>query len=335
MPESCLEGCSVSQRRFLNIYILLVAPIFFWHSYTFAQQPYPVNSIRLIVPFPPGGGNDTVARIVGQRLSDRLGQAVIIDNRGGAGGNIGMELTAKAPGNGYTLVIGSLTTLVINPNVYQGQVFDTVRDFTPITQLASSSLVLVVHPTVPAKSVKQLISLARAQPGRLNYGAGSTAGHLAGELFKMTAGLNVVHIPYKGNAQALTDLISGQVALMFGGVLAAQPQVKVGRVRALAVTGTQRSPTMKELPTIAEAGLPGFEVDTWYGILAPANTARPIVDRLNKELQLIIHSAEFQQRLFDQGAAPVGGTPEQFSSYIRSELVKWSKVIKSANVKPE
>jgi len=165
--------------------------------------------------------------------------------------------------------------------------------------------------------------------------AGSTAGHLAGELFKITAGLNVLHIPYKGNAQALTDLISGQVTLMFGGVLASQPQIKIGRVRALAVTGAQRSPTIKELPTIAEAGLPGFEVDTWYGILAPANTARPIVDRLNRELQQIVQSTEFQQRLFDQGAAPVGGTPEQFSTYIRSEMVKWSKVIKAANVNPE
>ena len=325
----------MNAEKILRLSISLVLPLVFPQSLVHAQQPYPSNSIRLIVPFPPGGGNDTVARIVGQRLNEKLGQAVIIDNRGGAGGNIGMELAAKAAGNGYTLVIGSFTTLIINPNVYRGLQFDAVRDFTPITQLASSSLVLVVHPTVPAKSVKQLITLAKSRPGELNYGAGSTAGHLAGELFKITAGLNVLHIPYKGNAQALTDLISGQVTLMFGGVLASQPQIKIGRVRALAVTGAKRSPTIKELPTIAEAGLPGFEVDTWYGILAPANTARPLVDRLNRELQQIVQSTEFQQRLFDQGAAPVGGTPEQFSNYIRSEMVKWSKVIKAANVNPE
>lgn len=213
---------------------LLLSPI------AHAQGPYPSKAIRLIVPFPPGGGNDTVARIVGQRLNERLGQAVVIDNRGGAGGNIGMELAAKAPADGHALVLGSLTTLVINPNVYKGLSFSTTKDFAPITQLASSSLVLAVHPTVPAKSVKQLIALAKGEPGRLNYAAGSTAGHLAGELFKMTAGLDIVHIPYKGNAQALTDLMSGQVALLFAGVLAAQPHVKTGRVRALAVTGSRR-----------------------------------------------------------------------------------------------
>ena len=299
------------------------------------QPSYPSKSIRLIVPFPPGGGNDTVARLIGQRLSERLGQPVLIDNRGGAGGNIGMELAARAPADGYALLLGSLTTLVINTYVYKGLSFNAAKDFAPITQLASSSLVLVIHPTVPAKSVKQLIALAKAQPGRLNYGAGSTAGHLAGELFKMTAGLDIVHIPYKGNAQALTDLMSGQVALMFGGVLAAQSHVKTGRVRALAVTGSRRSPTIPELPTVAEAGLPGFEVDSWYGILAPANTPRPIVDRLHKEIVAIVQADDFRQRLVEQGAAPVGNTPEQFGGYIQRELAKWGKVIKAANVRPE
>jgi tripartite-type tricarboxylate transporter receptor subunit TctC len=301
----------------------------------FAQQPYPSKPLRLIVPFPPGGGNDTVARLVGQRLSERLAQPVLIDNRGGAGGNIGMELAAKAPADGYSLALGSLTTLVINPNVYKGLSFNTTRDFAPVTQLVSSSLVLVIHPTVPAKSVKQLIALAKSQPGRLNYAAGSTAGHLAGELFKMTGGLDIVHIPYKGNAQALTDVMSGQVALLFAGVLAAQPHVKTGRVRALAVTGSRRSPTMRDLPTVAEAGLPGFEVDSWYGILAPANIPRAVIERLNKELVVIVQADDFRQRLLEQGAAPVGNTPEQFASYIQRELTKWEKVIKAANVRPD
>lgn len=300
-----------------------------------AQPAYPSKPIRLIVPFPPGGGNDTVARGVGQRLSERVGQSVVIDNRGGAGGNIGMELAARAPADGHALVLGSFTTLVINPNVYKGLTFDTARDFAPITQLASSSLVLVIHPTVPSKTVKQLVALAKSQPGKLNYAAGSTAGHLAGELFKMTAGIDVVHIPYKGNAQAMTDLMSGQVGMFFGGVLAAQPHVKTGRVRALAVTGSKRSPTFPELPTVSEAGLAGFEVDSWYGILAPANTPRPIVDRLNKELLAIVRSDEFRQRLLEQGAAPVGSTPEQFAGYIQRELAKWGKVIRAANVRPD
>ena len=299
------------------------------------QPAYPAKPIRLIVPFPPGGGNDTVARGVGQRLSERVGQSVVIDNRGGAGGNIGMELAARAPADGHALVLGSFTTLVINAYVYKGLTFDTARDFAPITQLASSSLVLVIHPTVPAKTVKQLIALAKSQPGKLNYAAGSTAGHLAGELFKMTAGVDVVHIPYKGNAQAMTDLMSGQVGMFFGGVLAAQPHVKTSRVRALAVTGSKRSPTFPELPTVSEAGVPGFEVDSWYGILAPANTPRPIVDRLNRELLAIVRSDEFRQRLLEQGAAPVGSTPEQFAAYIQRELAKWGKVIRAANVRPD
>ena len=300
-----------------------------------AQGTYPSKPVRLIVPFPPGGGNDTVARSVGQRLSDRIGQPVVIDNRGGAGGNIGMELASKAPPDGHALVLGSLTTLVINPFVYKSLTFDTLRDFAPVAQLASSSLVLVVHPTVPAKSVKQLIALAKAQPGRLNYGAGSTAGHLAGELFKMSAGLDIVHIPYKGNAQAMTDTMSGQVGMTFGGILAAQPHMKSGRVRALAVTGSRRFPTLPELPTVSEAGLPGYEVDSWYGILAPANTPRPAIDRLNRELVAITQSDDFRQRLLDQGAAPASGTPEQFGRYIQGELAKWGKVIKAANVRAE
>ena len=296
---------------------------------------YPSRPVRFIVPFPPGGGNDTVARVVAQKLAESLGQGVVIDNRGGGGGNIGIELAARAVPDGHTLALGSFTTLVINPNVYTGLAFDPARSFAGVGQLASSALVMVVNANVPMKSVRELIARVKTQPGRVDYAAGSTAGHLAGELFKVTAGVDMLHIPYKGNAQALTDVIGGQVPVFFGGLLAAQPHVRTGRLRALGVTSRSRSPALADVPTIAEAGLPGYELDSWYGVVAPRGTPRDVIARLNGDLVRIVALAEVREQLLRQGAAPASGTPAQFEAYIRSEFVRWSPIIRKANVQPE
>lgn len=300
-----------------------------------AAGVYPARPVRFIVPFPPGGGNDTVARVVAQKLAESLGQGVVIDNRGGGGGNIGIELAARAVPDGHTLALGSFTTLVINPNVYTGLAFDPGRSFAGVGQLASSALVMVVNANLPVKSVRELVARVKAQPGRADYAAGSTAGQLAGELFKATAGVDLLHIPYKGNAQALTDVIGGQVPVFFGGLLAAQPHVRTGRLRALGVTSRSRSPALADVPTIAEAGLPGYELDSWYGVIAPRGTPRDVITRLNGELTRIVALAEVREQLLRQGAAPASGTPEQFEAYIRAELVRWSPLIRKANVQPE
>ena len=301
-----------------------------------AQTAYPQKPIRMVVPFPPGGGTDILARLFGQKMSETLGQQVIIDNRGGAGGTIGTDIAAKAPPDGYTLILVS-GSHAINPGLYPKLPYDSVNDFAPITQLATSPGILVVNPSLPVKSVKDLIALARAKPGQINYAsAGSgTPPHLAGELFKVMAKIDMVHVPYKGNAPAFTDVIGGQVSLIFPTMPSAMPFIKSGRLRPIAVTSAKRSPAAPDIPTIAESGLPGYEATSWYGILAPARTPREIVARLHEVLVSIIGSPDMKDKLAAQGLDPVGNTPQQFAAVIKSEISKWAKVVKASGAKPE
>jgi tripartite-type tricarboxylate transporter receptor subunit TctC len=302
-----------------------------------AAQDYPSKPIRLIVPFPPGGGNDTMARTVGHQLTAALGQQVVIDNRAGAGGIIGAETAAKAAPDGYTLFLGGVGSHGINPNLHAKLPYDPVRDFAPVTLIASAPLILVVHPSVPAKSVKELIQLAKAKPGQLNFASNGAGGssHLAAEMFKMMTATAMVHVPYKGLSPALTDLLSGQVQLMFSSTVAILPQVRAGRLRSLALTAAKRSPALPDVPTVAESGVAGYETASWYGVLAPAGTPQPIVDRLNREIVRIVQLPEVRERLAAEGAEPVGNSPEEFAAHIKRELARWAKVIRQARIQPD
>jgi len=301
-----------------------------------AQPAYPQKPIRLVAPFAPGGGTDILARLFGQKLSETLGQQIIVDNRGGAGGTVGTDIAAKAPPDGYTLILVSASH-AINPGLYQKLPYDSVNDFAPITQLATSPGILVVNPSLPVKSVKDLIALARAKPGQINYAsAGSgTPPHLAGELFKVMAKIDMVHVPYKGNAPAFTDVIGGQVSLIFPTMPSAMPFIKSGRLRPIAVTSAKRAPAAPDIPTIAESGLPGYEATSWYGILAPAGTPQQIVARLHEALVSVISAPDMKDRLAAQGLDPLGNTPQQFAAVIKSEIVKWTKVVKASGARPE
>ncbi len=297
-------------------------------------QDYPVKALRLIVPFPPGGGNDTIARLVGQKLSQSLGQQVIVDNRPGAGGTIGAELAAKAPPDGYTLFLAGVASHGINPNLRKKLPYDPVRDFHGVSLIASAPLLVAVHPSLPAASVKQLVALARTKPGAINYasnGNGSSS-HLAVELFMMMTGTRLVHIPYKGLALALTDLISGQVQLAFSSAVTMLPQVKAGKLRGIAMTGAKRSPAMPDIPTVAESGVPGYETGSWYGIVVPARTPRSIVERLSREVAAITRSAEISGKLSEEAALPIGSGADEFDAHIKRELARWAKVISQARI---
>ena len=302
-----------------------------------AAQSYPQKPVRLVVGVPPGGTTDIVARLVGQKIAEQLGQQVVIDNRGGAGGNIGAELVAKAPPDGYTLFLATIGTMTINPNLYKKMPFDTLRDFAAISQLTSMPQLLVVHPSVPVKTVKELIFYAKSRPGQLNFASGGsgTAIHLAGELFKTMANVDMVHIAYKGSAPAMTDLLGGQVSLMFDQILTALPHVQSAKLRALGVTTEKRSAAAPHVPTISEAALPGYAVTTWHGLLAPAGTPREIVNRLSAETAKALQSAEIRERFAAQGVEPVSSTPEQFAAMMKSELDKWRKVIAASGTKLE
>ena len=297
-----------------------------------AQSTYPAKAIRYVVPFPAGGPLDIVARALGQELNKSWNQPIIIDNRPGAGGNIGADLVAKAPADGYTILMGAVSTHAINVTLYSKLPYDPVRDFAPVTLITSVPNVLVVHPSVPAISVKELIALAKAKPGQLNFASGSTgsAGHLAGELFKTMAGVNMVHIPYKGAAPAVVDLLGGHVSLMFDNMSSALPNIKSGRVRALAVTTLKRSPLLPQLPTISEAGLRGFDISTWFGIFAPAGTPPDIVARLNTETVRILNTREMKERLLALGAEPAGNKPDEFAAFVRLEIQKYARVVKAS-----
>jgi tripartite-type tricarboxylate transporter receptor subunit TctC len=302
-----------------------------------AQPTYPAKPIRYVVPFPAGGPLDIVARAIGQELNRSWGQPVIVDNRPGAGGNIGAELVAKSPPDGYTILMGAVSTHAINPTLYTRVAYDPIKDFAPITLITSVPNVLVVHPSVPAKTVSELIAVAKAKPGQLNFASGSTgsAGHLAGELFKTMAGVDMVHVPYKGAAPAVVDLIAGHVSLMFDNMSSALPTIKSGRVRAIAVTTLKRSPMLPQLPTISEAGLRGFDVSTWFGVFAPGGTPPDIVSKLNTEIVRILSTAEMKERLAQLGAEPAGGKPEEFAAFIRSEIPKYAKVIRASGAKAD
>ena len=301
-------------------------------------QAYPSKPIRLVVPYPPGGPLDMMARAVGQKLAEAWSQPVVVDNRAGAGGNIGADLVAKSPADGYTLLMGAVATHAINPTLYGKVPYDPVKDFAPVALVAQVPNILVVNPSVPVKSVKELIELARARPGYLNFGSGSTGstGHLAGELFNTMAGVKMVHIPYKGGSPAMADLLAGQVQLMFDNLANALPNVKAGKLRALAVTTLARSPAVPDLPTIAESGLPGFDLSTWFGVMVPAGTSPDIVAKLNAEIVRALNAKDMRERLEKMGAEPpVNNTPEHFAAFIRAEAAKYAKVVKDSGAKVE
>jgi len=295
---------------------------------------FPERPIRFIAANAPGGGLDITARAIGPKLSAAFGQQVIVDNRAGAAGSIASDIVAKSTPDGYTVMVASLGGLAVNTNLYKGLTYHPLRDFAPITWATSGSNVLVVHPSVPARSVQELIALAKAQPDKLSYGSSGAgnAGHLAGELFNGMAGIKMVHIPYKGGAPAMIDLLAGQIQLIFSSAPTAVPQVKAGRIRGLAVTTARRSVILPELPTIAEAGLPGFEADNWYGVVTTMKTPRAVIDRLNTEIVRALHTADVKQALLTQGLEVRTSTPQEFGAYMKSEFDKWAKVIKDAGI---
>lgn len=301
---------------------------------TAAAQAYPAKSIRFIVPFPPGGGNDTIARLIGQKLTAATGQQVLVDNRPGAGGAIGAEAAAKSPADGYTMFLAGVATHGINPNLRRKIPYDPLKDFDAVSLIASAPLLVVVHPSLPIKSVRQLVALAKAKPGQINYASNGAGGssHLAVELFNMMSDTKMTHIPYKGLAPALTDLLSGEVQVMFSSAVAMLPQVKAGKLRAIAMTGARRSPAIPDIPTVAEAGVPGYETGSWYGIVVPAGTPRVAIDRLSREIIAIVRAPEITSRLNDEAVIPVGSTPAEFTAHIKNELARWAKTIKQAGL---
>ena len=297
-------------------------------------QSFPNRPVRILVPFPAGAGVDIVARMIGQPLTDAWGQAVVVDNRPGAGGTIACELVAKAAPDGYTLLLGNISTFAMAPSLYKTVNYDPVRSFAPITLIDTSANVLIVHPSVPATSTQALIALAKARPGQINYAsAGSgTSPHLAAELFKSMAGVDLVHVPYKGSPQALTDLLGGQTQLMFASLVSALPHVRQARLRALGVTTLKRAAALPEVPTISESGLRGYDVSVWMGIVAPAGTLPPVIAQLNRQIAAILQTPEIRERLAVQGLEAVSNTPAEFGSYIAAEVRKWAAVIKQAGV---
>src|SRR5258706_5629650 len=300
-------------------------------------QVYPAKPIRMIVAYLPGGGTDIVGRMLAQKLSESLGQSVVVENRGGASGNIGTELAARAAPDGYTMLMGNVAPNAINVSLFKDLPFDPVADFAPVSLVASTPNILVVHPSTPARTVKEVIALASANPGTLNFasaGVGSSS-HLAGELFRILAGADIVHVPYKGAGPAMVDVLSGQVQLYFATMPAAMPHVKAGKLAPVAVTSARRSPALPDLPTVAESGVPGDEASTWDGVLAPAHTPSAVVARLHGDIAKILGDAALHPRLADQGFDLARSCPEEFVHDIKSEILKWGKVIRDAGIRPE
>ena len=299
-------------------------------------QGYPSRTIRLVVPSSPGGGTDITGRILAHKLSEQLGQQVVVDNRAGAGTTIGNDIVAKSAPDGYTLLMG-ISTLAINPSMYSALPYDALRDFAPISQAVTVPNVLTVHPSVPAKTVKEFIALAKAKPGSITFGSAGlgTSPHLSGELFKTMAGIDMVHAPFKGSGQSVISLLAGEIGANFPSVPTAIPYIKAGRLRALGVTTVRRTPALPDVPGIAEAGLPGYEATQWFGVLAPAATPRAIVERLHQEISRALRAPDVKGRLNADGADVIASTPEEFAGYIKSETEKWAKVIKAAGIKPQ
>ena len=302
-----------------------------------AQAPsaYPSRPVKLVIPFPPGGPLDIVGRAIAQKLSEAWGQSVVVDNRPGAGGNIGADVVAKSAPDGYTILMGALSTHAVNPSLYAKMPYDAIADFAPITLVAVTPNVLVVNATLPVNSAKQFIAYAKANSGKLAFGSGSngSAGHLAGELFKVDTGTDITHIPYKGGAPATQALLAGDTQFMFDNLANAMPQVKAGKLKALAVTTAERSKLAPDLPTMAEAGLPGFNISTWFGLFAPAGTPKEIIAKWNAEVAKILNSQEMRDKLIAQGAEPSPTTPEQFAAFVKSEIPKYAKIIKASGAK--
>ena len=297
-------------------------------------QTYPAKPIRVIVPLAAGGPGDVQARAVGQKLSEQVAQAAVIDNRPGANTNVGNEFVAKAPADGYTL-LATASTLTINPSLYPALPYDAIRDFAPVTLIGSAPLILVVHPSLPVKSVKELAALAASKPGQLYYGSAGNGSvlHLAGEMFNSAARVKLVHVPYKGVTNAFSDLLGGQISIMFPGAPIALPQARAGKLRALATTGAKRTPAAPELAPVADSGFPGYEISVWYGILAPANTPPMVVNRLHTEISRIVQLPDIRERWAALGAEPLHNTPEQFAAFLKSDLGKWAKVVRDSGAK--
>ncbi len=300
-------------------------------------QNWPTRPVRLISPFAPGGGADITSRAVAQKLSTSLGQQVLVENRGGAGGMIGVDIATKAPADGYTIVMGTIGPIAINPSLYKKMTYDPMRDLIPVSQAANALNVLVVHPSLPAKNVKEMIAIAKTRPGQMNYGSSGPGAtdHLSGELFNVLAGVKMVHVPYKGGAPAMLDLVSGNVQVVFSTVSTAIAAMDSKRVRPLAMTGSQRFELMPELPTVAEAGLKGFEVNNWYGIFLPTGTPKEIVTRLNADVVKALAAPDVKKRLLEAGIVATSSSPEGFTAYVKAEATKWAKVIKDANITVE
>jgi len=321
---------------FKNKYLYISPALALILAHPVIAQPYPTKPIRLIVPFAPGGGTDITARAIALKLTDALGQTVVVDNRAGANGTIGADIAAKAPPDGYTFSMIS-SSHSVNPSLMKKLPYDLVNDLAPVSQATTQPYALVLHPSVAAKSVKELIALARARPGTMNYGSSGTGGlsHLSGALLCSLAGLQITHVPYKGGAPALTDVLAGQIQMLFSTILQSQAQLKAGRLRALAVTTARRSPGAPDLPTMHEAGVTGYEVAGWYGMVAPLKTPREIIVRVNAEVVKALRSPDIRDKLAADGSEPVGSTPEQFGSHIRTEVAKWNKLIKETAIRAE
>jgi len=302
-----------------------------------AESGYPSKPVRMIAPYPPGGTSDIIARIVGQKLNEAWGQQIVVDNRAGANGGIGSELAAKSPADGYTLLVGNMTPIAANPSLYAKLGYDPLRDFAGVTLVAAGPNVLVVNPSLPVKSVQELTAYGKANPGKLNFGSGGAGSpaHLAGEMYKTLTGVAMTHVPYKGTVLSVNDLIAGQVQLVFSDAPPAMPHVKSGKLRALAVTSVKRTPLMPELPTVAEAGVAGFALDNWWGILVPAGTPKPIIGRINAEIVKAMQMTDVKERFANLGVEAIHSTPAAFDDYIKAELAKLAKIIKASGARAD
>jgi tripartite-type tricarboxylate transporter receptor subunit TctC len=319
--------------RFLKSFALLAAALTLSAPLAQAQAPaFPKQPVTLVVPFPAGGPTDGMARVLAQKLGDRLGQQVVVDNRGGAGGSIAAEYVAKAPADGYTLFFGTTGTMAINPSLYKKLRYDPLKDFAPVSLMATTMNVLVVNPKVPAHNLGDLIKLAKAKPGEVTYGSAGngSSNHLSGELFRSAAGIQISHIPYKGSAPALIDLLGGRLTMMFDTIAQQTQNIALGKVRAIAVTGPKRSPLLPDVPTAQEAGLKNFDVTIWFGVLAPAGTPAPVIERLNREIVAVMSTDDMKKRMQADGAEAKATSPAEFAALIRSDLAKWTPVVKGS-----
>ena len=330
--------CKNARHAACSLTLVAIASAVFFASYenARAQQPYPVRPIRIISPFAPGGGNDVICRIIAPRLGEHLKQQVLVDNRPGANGIVGTEAAARAAPDGYTIVLIP-SGHAVNASLYKKLPYDSIRDFTTISLVGSSPLVVAMHPSVPTRNVKELIALARARPGQLTYGSAGigSSGHLAGALFETMTGTKLVHVPYKGMGLVVTDLIGGQVSLTFGTSASVMPHVRAGRLRALATTGAQRAPALPDIPTVAESGVRGYEASLWYGFVGPARLPAEIVERLNTAIVGVLKQASVHDRLADAGVDTRSSTPEEFGRLLVADLERWGKVVQRAGVRPE